>query len=154
VVEIGTGTGVSGLWLLRGMRSDGILTTIDVEAEHQRVARRVFAAAGFPPSRTRIIAGRALDVLPRLSDGGYDLVFIDHDPAEYTDALTEAARLLHPGGVLVLGAALGGGRVGDPTARDPDTVAVRETVRAVRVADEWLPALVPTVDGLLYAVRC
>ncbi|MGN6162127.1 MAG: O-methyltransferase, partial [Marmoricola sp.] len=39
VVEIGTGTGVSGLWLLRGMRADGILTSVDVEAEHQRLAR-------------------------------------------------------------------------------------------------------------------
>ena len=83
MVEIGTGTGVSGLWLLRGMRPDGVLTTIDVEAEHQRVARRVFAAAGLAPSRTRIITGRALDVLPRLADGVYDLVFVDHDRLEY-----------------------------------------------------------------------
>src|SRR4051812_47132248 len=36
VVEVGTGTGVSGGWLLRGMRRDGVLTTIDFEAEHQR----------------------------------------------------------------------------------------------------------------------
>src|SRR6266516_5068245 len=55
VVEIGTGTGVSGLWLLRGMRPDGILTTIDVEAEHQRMARRIFLEAGYQPSRTRLI---------------------------------------------------------------------------------------------------
>src|SRR5258705_384155 len=41
VVEVGTGTGVSGGWLLRGMRRDGVLTTIDFESEHQRIARRV-----------------------------------------------------------------------------------------------------------------
>ena len=46
VVEIGTGTGVSGLWLLRGLRPDGVLTTIDVEPEHQAMARQSFAAAG------------------------------------------------------------------------------------------------------------
>ena len=34
VVEVGTGAGVSGLWLLSGMRVDGVLTTIDVEPEH------------------------------------------------------------------------------------------------------------------------
>src|SRR5690348_3621936 len=34
VVEIGTGTGVSGMWLLRGMRADGVLTSVDLEAEH------------------------------------------------------------------------------------------------------------------------
>ena len=88
VVEIGTGTGVSGLWLLGGMRPDGILTTIDVEAEHQRMARRIFLEAGYPPSRTRIITGRALDVLPRLSDGAYDLIFLDGDRAEYSVIVT------------------------------------------------------------------
>ena len=57
IIGGGAGTGVSGGWLLRGMRRDGVLTTIDLEAEHQRIARRVFAAAGNPPSRTRIITG-------------------------------------------------------------------------------------------------
>jgi predicted O-methyltransferase YrrM len=153
VVEIGTGTGVSGIWLLRGMRSDGVLTTIDVEAEHQRIARRIFVEAGFAPSRTRIITGRALDVLPRLADGVYDLVFVDHDAGEYAPAVTAAARLLRPGGVLVLGAALAGGKVADPTVRDPESVALREVVKALREADEWIPALLPTGDGLLCAVK-
>ena len=42
VVEVGTGAGVSGLWLLAGMREDGVLTTIDVEPEHQRLAKQAF----------------------------------------------------------------------------------------------------------------
>ena len=58
VMEIGTGAGASGLWLLGGMPPDGILTTIDVETEHQRAARDAFAAAGFAHQRTRVIAGR------------------------------------------------------------------------------------------------
>src|SRR2546421_472181 len=131
VVEIGTGTGVSGLWLLSGMRPEGILTTIDVEAEHQRMARRIFAEAGYQPSRTRIISGRALDVLPRLADGAYDLIFVDHDANEYAAAVNAAARLLRPGGVLVLGAALSGGKVADPAVRDPDTVALRGVRKAL-----------------------
>ena len=75
VVEIGTGTGVSGLWLLRGMRADGVLTTVDIEAEHQRLARQTFADGGIAPQRARTISGAALEVLPRLTDGHYDLVF-------------------------------------------------------------------------------
>jgi predicted O-methyltransferase YrrM len=153
VVEIGTGTGVSGLWLLRGMRPDGVLTTIDREAEHQRVARRVFAAAGLAPSRTRIITGRAADVLPRLADGAYDLVFVHHDRLEYAAAVTAAGRLLRPGGTLVLGAAWGAGRIADPTARDPETVALREVLKALREEIGWLPAFLPTADGLLCAVH-
>jgi predicted O-methyltransferase YrrM len=153
VVEIGTGTGVSGVWLLRGMRADGVLTTIDVENEHQRIARRIFLEAGFSPSRTRIITGRALDVLPRLADGVYDMVFVDADSAEYGACVDAALRLLRPGGVLAVSGALAGGRIGDPAARDVDTVAVREVVKAVRESEEWVPALLPTGDGLLAAVK-
>jgi predicted O-methyltransferase YrrM len=153
VVEIGTGTGVSGLWLLGGMRPDGILTTIDVEAEHQRMARRIFLEAGYQPSRTRIITGHALDVLPRLSDGAYDLIFIDGDRDEYEAGVAAALRLLRPGGVLAISGALAGGRIADPAARDPQTVALRELARALREAEEWLPALLPVGDGLLVAVK-
>ncbi|WP_245736414.1 O-methyltransferase [Micromonospora pattaloongensis] len=153
VVEIGTGTGVSGVWLLRGMREDGVLTTIDVENEHQRIARRIFVEAGFAPSRTRIITGRALDVLPRLADGAYDMVFVDADNAEYGACVDAARRLLRPGGVLALSGALAGGRIADPAARDVDTVTVREVIKAVRESDEWVPALLPSGDGLLVAVR-
>src|SRR3954462_1136705 len=85
VVEIGTGTGVSGLWLLRGMRSDGVLTTADIETEHQRLARQTFNAASIPTQRARTISGAALDVLPRLTDGHYDLVFLHGDKREYAD---------------------------------------------------------------------
>ncbi|GAB2946558.1 O-methyltransferase [Micromonospora polyrhachis] len=153
VVEIGTGTGVSGVWLLRGMRPDGVLTTIDLEAEHQRIARRIFLEAGFPSGRTRIIAGRALDVLPRLADGVYDLVFIDADAAENTACVDEALRLLRPGGVLAVNGTLVGGRIADPAARDLETITVREMIKAVRESEEWVPALLPTGEGLLAAVK-
>jgi predicted O-methyltransferase YrrM len=153
VVEIGTGTGVSGVWLLRGMRADGVLTTIDVENEHQRIARRIFVEAGFAPSRTRIITGRALDVLPRLADGVYDLIFVDADAAEFGACAEAAQRLLRPGGALVVNGALAGGRISDPTARDVDTLTIRETVKLVRESEEWIPAIVPTGAGLLAAVK-
>ncbi|MCO8272535.1 O-methyltransferase [Actinoplanes sp. TRM 88003] len=153
VVEIGTGTGSSGVWLLRGMRADGVLTTIDVENEHQRIARRIFVEAGFAPSRTRIITGRALDVLPRLADGVYDLVFVDADVTEFGACADAALRLLRPGGVLLVNGAMANGRISDPAARDVDTLTVRETLRAVRESEEWIPAVVPSGAGLLAAVK-
>lgn len=153
VVEIGTGTGVSGVWLLRGMRADGVLTTIDVEHEHQRIARRIFAEAGFAASRTRIITGRALDVLPRLADGVYDLVFLDADATEFGACADAALRLLRPGGVLVLNGALAAGRIGDPAARDVETVTIRDTLKTIRESEEWIAALVPSGAGLLTAVK-
>ncbi|GIH77400.1 O-methyltransferase [Planobispora longispora] len=153
VVEVGTGCGVSGLWLLRGMRQDGTLTSVDVEPEHQRLARQSFAQAGFSGGRVRLIAGRALDVLPRLSDGGYDLVFCDAAKREYGDYLAEAVRLLRPGGIVAFDNALWHHRVADPTQRDPDTVAVRELGKLVRGDERLRPLMLPLGDGVLAAIK-
>jgi predicted O-methyltransferase YrrM len=153
VVEIGTGTGVSGIWMLRGMRPDGVLTTVDLEAEHQRLAKQAFTEAGIPPQRVRLIPGAALDVLPRLTDGHYDLVFCDGEKTEYADYLSEALRLLKPGGLVAFDNALWHDRVADPAQRDAETVSVRELGRTVLDHELLLPVLLPVGDGLLVAKK-
>lgn len=163
VVEIGTGTGVSGLWLLAGMAPEGVLTSIDVDPEAQRTARAAFREAGHAPSRLRLINGLGLDVLPRLTDGGYDLVVVDTarsghfvggsigGGADYPRYLDEAVRLLRRGGIVVLVGALGGGAL-DPAADDDASVALREAARQVREDDRLVGLLLPLGDGLLAAV--
>ncbi|WP_354002700.1 O-methyltransferase [Occultella kanbiaonis] len=153
VAEIGTGTGVSGLWLLDGMDPEGVLTTIDVEVEHQRAAKEAFAAAGIRATRTRPISGRALDVLPRLADAAYDLVFIDAEPTEAGDYADQAVRMLRSGGSLAVTDALWHDRVADPARRDEATVAMRELGRRLREDERLIPALLPSGDGLLVAVK-
>ncbi|KQT02429.1 O-methyltransferase [Cellulomonas sp. Leaf395] len=153
VVEIGTGTGVGSLYLLRGMPADGVLTTIDLEVEHQRAAKEAFAEEGVKPTRTRTISGTALDVVPRLTDGGYDLVFVDADKENYRGYVEQAVRLLRPGGVLVVDNALWHDRVADPARRDETTTTIREVGRIVRADDRLLPSLLPVGDGLLVAVK-
>jgi predicted O-methyltransferase YrrM len=153
VVEIGTGTGVSGLYLLRGMRPDGVLTTVDQVPDRQQVARAAFTTAGFAANRSRFILGRALDVLPRLADGQYDLVFCDADPAECLDYLAEALRLLRTGGAVCFAGVLRRGLVTNPAAQDPLTRTVRQLVREVRTGDVLTPALLPVGDGLLCGVK-
>jgi predicted O-methyltransferase YrrM len=153
VVEIGTGCGTSGIWLLRGMRKDGVLTSVDVDPEHQRLARSVFTAAGFASNKYRLIGGKATEVLPRLTDGGYDLVFCDADKHEYPDYLTAALRLLRTGGVVAFDNALWGGRVADPDVTDPQTVAIRDVCEQVRDDERLAPLLLPVGDGLLAAVK-
>ncbi|WP_253943910.1 O-methyltransferase [Nocardioides marmotae] len=153
VVEIGTGTGVSGLWLLRGMRGDGVLTTVDIETEHQRLARQSFTEAGIASQRARTISGAALDVLPRLTDGHYDLVFCDGDKREYAAYLEEALRLLRPGGVVAFDNALWHDRVADPARRDEETVSIRDLGRAVAEHPDLVSLLLPVGDGLLVAKK-
>lgn len=153
VVEVGTGTGVSGLYLLAGMRDDGVLTSVDFESEHQRLAREAFTEAGIAPNRTRLISGPALEVLPRLTDGAYDLVFCDAEKTEYVEYLERAIRLLRPGGLVAFDNALWHNRVADSAQRDPETLAIRELGRAVSEHDALTPALLPVGDGLLAAVK-
>jgi len=153
VVEIGTGCGTSGIWLLRGMRKDGVLTSVDVDPEHQRLARQAFTEAGFAANRYRLIGGKAGDVLPRLTDGAYDLVFCDADKHEYPAYLTAALRLLRVGGVVAFDNALWGGRVADPAENDPETLAIREVCDLAREDERLVPLLVPVGDGLLAAVK-
>ena len=153
VVEVGTGAGISGLWLLDGMRDDGILTTIDAESEHQRAAKEAFRSAGIAPQRTRLINGRALDVLPRLADGSYDLVFIDTAPADHPQYVEQGVRLLRPGGLIVFHNALYGGRVADAAQRDSTTLAVRAAARAIAEDNRLTKVIIPVGDGLLCASR-
>ena len=151
VVELGTGAGVSSLWLLRGMLPDGVLTSVDPDTEHQRLARQSLVGAGYGTGRVRLITGEALAVLPRLSDGAYDLLLCDAVRAENADYLAASLRLLRPGGLVVFVGALADGRVADPAARDPETVALRELARLVRDHDRLTPALLPVGSGLLVA---
>ncbi|GAA1412483.1 O-methyltransferase [Kitasatospora putterlickiae] len=153
VAEIGTGTGVSGVYLLRGMRPDGVLTTVDSEPVRQQLAKEAYQAAGFAANRSRFIPGRALEVLPRLADGQYDLVFCDGDPAESREYLAESLRLLRPGGMVCFEGVFQEGRLAEPELRDPQTQSVRDLVQAVRESEALLPALLPVSDGLLCAVK-
>ena len=153
VVEIGTGTGQSGLALFAGMQPDGILTSVDLEADHQRQARKVFASVGVPSQRFRLIAGDALTVLPKLSDGAYDLVLVAGDSLEYGDYVEQGLRLLRHGGLLVVTHALWHGSVADPAQDDDETLAVRGALNAVSENEDLVAALMPVGDGLLAAVK-
>ena len=134
VLEVGTGAGVSGLWLLDGMAADGVLTTIDSESELLGHARRNFAAAGLSSHRTRLIAGRALDVLPRMAARGYDMVVLDGDLEETPQYLDHAVRILRPGGTIAFVHALWRDQVADPARRDALTVVAREVGDGLAVA--------------------
>lgn len=153
VLEVGTGTGVSGLWILDGMAADGVLTTIDPESEFHTQARRAFAAAGVPSQRTRLITGRALDVLPRMAARGYDMMVLDGDILETPEYLDHAVRVLRPGGVIAFVHALWRDQVADPARRDGETVVAREVVRFLGESADFVPTVLPVGDGLAVAVK-
>jgi predicted O-methyltransferase YrrM len=153
VVEVGTGAGVSGLYLLGGMSADGQLVSIDIESENQQAAKDAFAEAGIAPNRYRLINASAPDVLPRMRDDAYDLVFVDADKSTYTLYYEHAIRMLRTGGVMAFDNSLWHDRVADPSQHDPDTTTLRELVKLVREDDRLVSVLLAAGDGLLVAAK-
>ena len=153
VVEVGTGAGVSGLYLLGGMTDDGVLTSVDIEGEHQRAAKEAFNEAGIATTRYRLINGSAAEVLPRLREESYDIVFVDADKTAYGVYFEQALRLLRPGGIMAFDNALWHDRVADPSQRDPDTVTLRDLSKTVRDDNRLVATLIAVGDGLLVAAK-
>ncbi|GGH49618.1 O-methyltransferase [Microbacterium album] len=147
IIEIGTGAGVSGLWLLRGAPR-AVLTTIDNEPEHLGAARQGFTHAKVPSSRVRMITGRAADVLPRMNEASYDIVLVDADPENVIDYVAHGLRLARAGGTVLVPRVLNA-RVADPVQRDPLTVAYRTLLQETQSSPAVIPALSTTGEGLL-----
>lgn len=152
IVEAGTGTGVSGLWLLSGA-PQAVLATIDTEPEIQAAAKRAFSDANIAPNRTRVITGKSLDVMSNMADAAYDLVFLDADRESLEAQLHEASRLLRPGGVVAIAHALWRDRVPDPAMRDDATSIYRDVLRFFSSQDGFVSVLSPVGDGLLMASK-
>jgi predicted O-methyltransferase YrrM len=131
VVEIGTGSGVGGLWLLQGMPADGVLTTIDSEREHSKIARNIFEEAGIASTKYRIITGKLIEVVGKLADNSY--------------------RLLKSNGLLIIDQVLSGGKVADSTQRDPESISRRDVIKVIKEDERWLATVIPIGAGLLVA---
>ncbi|MFM2385028.1 MAG: hypothetical protein RL166_902 [Actinomycetota bacterium] len=152
IVEAGTGAGVSGLWLLSAS-DKSVLASIDTEPEFQTAAKQAFADADIPANRTRVISGRAIEVMSNMADAAYDLVFLDADKETLEQQLHEAVRLLRPGGVVAIAHALWRDRVPDPAMRDDATVTYRDALRFFTQNDNFVTALTTVGDGLLMASK-
>ncbi len=151
IVEIGSGGGYSGLWLLAGMHPRGALTTIEADPDHQALSQKAYAEAGHS-DRVRSILGQALTVLERLADTSYDLVFCDAAKTEYPAYLAHARRLLRPGGLLVADNVWWGGEIADAPADDEDAAGLRAFVEEVAEDPDFEAQVLFVGDGLLVAV--
>ena len=152
IVEAGTGAGLSGLWLLSG-NADCVLATIDTESEHQVAATASFRDGKVGATRTRVINGKASEVMSNMADSAYDLVFLDADRETLELQLHEASRLLRPGGVIAIAHALWRDRVPDPAIRDETTAVYRDALRFFVNNDDFVSAMSPIGDGLLLASK-
>lgn len=153
IVEIGTGVGLSGTALLRGAAKDAVLTGIDADSDAVSIARRLFRSEPIAAAKTRLITGKATEVLPRLTTAGYDLVHIGAGVDEVEFYAQQGLRLLKPAGILVISDALAGDRVVKPAVRDPEVQALRAVERSLREDQRTVTSLLPTGTGVLVAVK-
>ena len=131
VLEIGTLGGFSTIWLARGVGPDGRVLTLEYEPKHAEVARANIDRAGVG-DRVEVLVGPALETLPTVTEGPFDLVFIDADKQNNAGYVEWALRLTHPGSVIVVDNVI---REGAILSSDPDDV-VRGTRRALELMGE------------------
>jgi len=127
VLEIGTLGGYSTIWMARAVGEQGRVVTIEAEPGNADIARASIDAAGVG-DRVEIRVGRGEDVLPTLV-GGFDLVFIDADKESNTLYLDWAARLGHPGTVVVLDNIGRDGEIVNDDTVDTKVIGTREGLR-------------------------
>jgi predicted O-methyltransferase YrrM len=156
ILEIGTAIGHSTIWLARALPSDGLLISIERNAERAAEARANLAQAGVG-ARVSVMVGEASRLVHKVS-GPFDLVFQDADKQQYEPLLDRLVALLRPGGLLVTDNALWSGEVVPGYVARPRRSA--ESVAAIAAynqrisADERLFTMIlPVGDGVALSVR-
>ncbi len=145
ILEIGTLGGFSTIWLARGAGPGGRVVTLEYEPKHAEVARANLERAGVG-DRVEIKIGAALETLPTVTGGPFDLVFIDADKENNVGYLEWAVRLTHHGSVIVVDNVIREGAIlsSDP---DPAASAVRETLQLMGADPRLDAAAIQTVGA-------
>ncbi len=140
VLEIGTSTGYSTLWLARAVSATGgTVLSVDRDADAQQAATANLARAGLG-RHAQLRCADGGEVLRELPDAGQDVVFLDSERSEYAGWWPHPVRVLRAGGLLAV----------DNVLSHPDEVAA---VRALVEADPGLTSTVtPVGSGLMLAV--
>jgi predicted O-methyltransferase YrrM len=155
-LEIGTGSGYSGICIVRGMMADGILITMESDRERAATARANFLRAG-TAERTSVMVGNAARLVSKVA-GPFDLILQDGDKLLYDKLHLRLVNLLRLGGMLVTDNVLWGGEVvpghvAEPTRPLEETRAIAEYNRRLASDDRLLTTFVPVGDGLALSVR-
>lgn len=141
VLEVGTSNGYSTLWLADAARAiDGHVTTIELSAAKVALARTNFAR-GALEDRIRQVEGEAGDFLAGCAADAYDLVFLDSERTAYLGWLPQLARILRPGGLIV---------VDNATSHAQELAPF---MQALRADAHWSTSLVPVGKGEFLAAK-
>mgnify|MGYP003465735686 FL=1 len=148
ILEIGTYTGYSAICLAEGLAEGGKLTTIEKNAENEKLIRKNLSQSNVP-NKVELIIGNALTIIPELKEE-YQLVFIDADKENYSTYFEMVWEKLPSGGFVLADNVLWSGKVVEPTvAGDVDTVNIKMFNEKVVNNSEAECVLLPVRDGLM-----
>jgi caffeoyl-CoA O-methyltransferase len=152
ILEIGALGGYSGICLIRGLRKEGHLTSLELRQEYAHLAHENLIKAGFG-NRVTYHTGEALKSLDQLEkeQKKFDFIFIDADKENYPNYLERALRLASPGALIVGDNVLQRGRVFDASHVDPRTDCIRTFNQQIANDINLESILLPIGDGLMVA---
>lgn len=155
-LEIGTAIGYSGSWIARALRPEGLLITLELDAQRAARAKANFARAGVG-ERTSVMIGDA-SVLVAKVQGPFDVIFQDGDKRQYGPLLDRLTALLRPGGLLITDNVLWDGEVVpgyiDPPVRNSaDTAAVAAYNARLSAAANLKTSWLPLGDGVAVSIK-
>ena len=152
ILEIGTYTGYSALCLAEGLKTDGVLHTIDVNEELIDLQKKYFDASAY----SRMIMqhlGDAVDLIPTINEN-FDLVFIDADKPNYPKYFHLIMDKLNLGGIILSDNVLWSGKVLEPVQdEDESTKALLEYNKLLAEDDRLETVMLPVRDGLTISRR-
>lgn len=152
ILEIGTFTGYSAIYLAAGLAEGGKLHTIDNNPEVAHIAEKYFTASGL---QDKIVAhqGDALEVIGGLG-GPFDLVFIDADKENYISYYEAVLPKLTPGGFIIADNVLWYGKVlSEDALTDKETRGIAAFNLHVKNDPRVEHLLLPFRDGLMMVRR-
>jgi predicted O-methyltransferase YrrM len=152
VLEIGTFTGMSALWISSVLPDGGELHCCDINGEWTDIARAAWREAGVESKITLHLAP-ALETLPKFLDGSFDAVFIDADKGNYQNYINHAHRLLRAGGLLMVDNTLWSGEVADKNSTDKVTQTIQRVKDNLAADPKWQSVILPMGDGLTIAIK-
>ena len=141
ILEVGTATGYSALFMSMGMPEGCTITTIEKYEKRIPIARENFKRAG-KESVITLLEGDAADILKTL-DAPYDFIFMDAAKGQYIHFLPEVLRL---GDIIESRFAV---------ARRDRTIhaRMREYLYTIKHMDCLQTAVVPIGDGVTVSVK-
>jgi len=149
VLEVGTFTGYSAIWIADALPDDGEVITLELNERYTEISNRFFA---MPPYEKKIrqIMGPALDTIESL-EGEFDMIFIDADKIQYPDYFLKLKPKLIRGGVLAIDNVLWGGSVINP--EDDKSKSVDNLNKLVSNDSDFEQVILPVRDGVMMAVK-